>query len=216
MGFSGHWYLPTNPAKCAAINQTVDCPMGYYGDVQNLPDKLKLTPNLDITASTCIALILSACLIIDKIEYHFYHKRRNQNSKAESRFWLKSVHTIESLLQTISDQQVVAGVAMLLLSGVTHLNTLINIPDLVYKGKMVAANRLIAIVFQLVMSGIIFFVAKHTGIPDQAQRVGRSTRCMLRKHECVTESGPPRLYRARAKRHWCRHEHDAEHDADNR
>ncbi|KAF2798838.1 hypothetical protein K505DRAFT_371395 [Melanomma pulvis-pyrius CBS 109.77] len=201
--YSGHWYLPVNPQKCAAINQTVSCPVGYYSHARNLLPEQRLTPNLDITgsaivktfiASTCTALILSACLIIDKIKYHFYHKRRSANSKAESRFWIKAVHTIESLLQAISDQQIVAGVAlvlainaqactisayhynlvcsMLLLSGITHLNTLINIPDFVYKGKLVAANRLLAIAFQLVLSGIILSSRNTKSFPSKPSALG--------------------------------------------
>ena len=61
---------------------------------------------------------------------------------------------------------------MLLLSGVTHLNTLINISDFIYKGKLVAANRLLAIAFQLVLSGIILSARNTKAFPSKPSALG--------------------------------------------
>jgi hypothetical protein len=61
---------------------------------------------------------------------------------------------------------------MLLLSGITHLNTLINIPDFIYKGKLVAANRLLAIAVQLVLSGIVLSSRNTKAFPSKPSALG--------------------------------------------
>lgn len=127
---------------------------------------------------------------MDKVKYHFFHKTKKQEGKVEAPFYLRLIHTIESLLQIISDQQLVAGIAllavinvqaceisayhynivctMLLLSAVTHLNTLINISDFIYKGKTVATQRLIAIFVQITLSGIVLSARNSSTFPSKA------------------------------------------------
>lgn len=110
-------------------------------------------------------------------------KRRDRKGQAKDRFYLKLVHTIETLLHTLSDQQLITSIAlllsinhqactisayhynlvctMLLMGIITHLNTLINIPDFLYKGKTVAFYRFFGICVQLILSGFVFS-ARHT------------------------------------------------------
>jgi hypothetical protein len=115
--------------------------------------------------------------VVDKIKVHILDKRTGAKSKNEHQFYLTLVYTIESLLHHMSDQQLVAGISlllavnvqacqisayhfnlvctMLLLSAITHVNTMISIPDFITKGKTVATYRLIAIFAQLILSGIV-------------------------------------------------------------
>ncbi|KAH7136013.1 hypothetical protein B0J11DRAFT_565258 [Dendryphion nanum] len=190
------WVIPGSPSTCAAINRTVACPFELYANRSVLPNNLKIQPNLDITGSTIVkaflassitALILSGCLIVDKIIYH-------RGSKWERPWYLRLIHTIESLLLALSDQQLVAGIAlilavnaqaceitayhynvvctMLLLSAITHLNTLVNISDLIFKGKSVALNRIIAVLIQIALTGLILFARHTNGIPMKSSALG--------------------------------------------
>lgn len=128
--------------------------------------------------------------MLDKIKVHILDKRRDKQGQAEDHFYLKLVHTIETLLHTLSDQQLITSIAlllsinhqactisayhydlvctMLLMGIITHLNTLINIPDFLYKGKIVAFYRFFGICVQLVLSGFVFS-ARHTkSFPSKA------------------------------------------------
>jgi uncharacterized integral membrane protein len=124
------------------------------------------------------------------VKYHFFHARRDRQAKLETPFYLQLIHTIESLLQTLSDQQLVAGISllvainsqacnisayhynlvctMLILSAITHLNTLINIPDFIFKGKTVATQRLLGIAVQLGLSGIVLSGRNTSTFPTKA------------------------------------------------
>ena len=94
----------------------------------------------------------------------------------------------------LSDQQIVAGIAlllavnaqaceisayhynlvctMLLLSAITHLNAFVSISDFIFKGKSVAINRLIAIVIQLVLSGVVLSARNTEGFPSKPGALG--------------------------------------------
>lgn len=127
---------------------------------------------------------------MDKIKVHIYDKRKDREGQAEDRFYLKTIHTITSLLHTMSDQQLVASIAlilsinhqaceisayhynlvctMLLMGIITHLNVLISIPDFWYKGKTLALYRCSTICIQLILTGFIFS-ARHTkSFPSKA------------------------------------------------
>lgn len=143
--------------------------------------------------SSITALILSFCLLVDRIKYHVYNRRSKPDRRERSKY-LRLIHTLESLLQTLSDQQIVAGIAllltvnaqacgisafhynivctMLLLSAVTHLNTLVSISDFIFKGKLVATNRLIAVITQLVLSGIVLSARQTKSFPSNPNALG--------------------------------------------
>jgi len=90
----------------------------------------------------------------------------------------KLKHGAESLLHTLSDQQIVTGIAliiatekkacqisayhynlvcvMMLMSMITHLNTMINITQFFRKGYLVGSLRFISISATMVYTGILF------------------------------------------------------------
>ncbi|KAF1999762.1 hypothetical protein P154DRAFT_213404 [Amniculicola lignicola CBS 123094] len=194
------WNIPVNQQKCAALGFDVACPYGQYSDYHAvLQQDQKLTAANDITgvpivkafiASTSMALILSILLIMDKIKYHFFHRSKKRSAKLERPFYLRLIHTIESLLQTLSDQQLVTGISMLacinleackisayhynlvctmlMLSAITHLNTLINISDFIYKGKSVAFQRVLGIALQIILTGMVLSARNTSTFPTRA------------------------------------------------
>jgi hypothetical protein len=126
----------------------------------------------------------------DKFKVHIYDKKRVDNdTRSEHKYYVRLVYTIESLMHSLGDQQLIAGIAlllvvnhqacqisayhynlvctMLLMSIITHLNTLINIPDFLYKGKTVATYRLIGIFAQFVLSGIVLSARNTSTFPSQ-------------------------------------------------
>jgi hypothetical protein len=100
------------------------------------------------------------------------------------------VHTLDSLLHSISDGQIIAGLAllltinsqscsitayhynlactMLLLSIVTHLNALIAIPSFFHKGKNIATLRVLAIAAQVILTAMIFSARHSVKFPTKA------------------------------------------------
>jgi hypothetical protein len=107
------------------------------------------------------------------------------------RHYLKAVHTIEALLHTFSDQQLVAALSllftlndqsctisaydfnlvctMLLISVVVHLNGLIMISDFIFKGKTLAFSRIASIALQLALTGIVFSARNTEIFPFEPQ-----------------------------------------------
>lgn len=106
-------------------------------------------------------------------------------------YWLQLVHTVETLLHTFSDQQLVAALSllftlndqactisafdyntvcsMLLMSSAVHLSSLINITDFISKGRRVAISRILPIVLQIVLTGIVFSARNSNHFPHDAQ-----------------------------------------------
>ena len=96
----------------------------------------------------------------------------------------------ETLLQTFSDQQLVAGFSilvatsfaacdisayhynlvctMVLMSLVTHINTLVNIPNFICKGWIVGTYRILAIVAMVILSAILFSARNTSTFPVSA------------------------------------------------
>ncbi|KAF4629501.1 hypothetical protein G7Y89_g8651 [Cudoniella acicularis] len=192
--YLGPWVIPVNPAKCLAANQSVICNFALYNNATTLTDAQKLVPNDDITGATAgaiIAVILSFLLFLDKLKVHWYNQRRGREAVKEYTFYLKAVNTVENIMHVNSDQQLVTSVAllfainhqaceitayhynlactMLLMGIITHLNTLISIPDFLYKGKAVAAYRCFGIACQTVISGIVFSARHSKTWPAKAQ-----------------------------------------------
>jgi hypothetical protein len=160
----------------------------YYTSFHAFPQLNGIQIVKAFLASAIISLILSFGLLLDKIKVHWYNKKWNRKAQQEHIFYLKLVHTIESLLHTSSDQQLVASIAlllainhqactitayhynlvctMLLMGIITHLNALISIPDFLYKGKLVGFYRFAGILAQLVLSGIAFSARDTKGFPS--------------------------------------------------
>ncbi|KAF2738611.1 hypothetical protein EJ04DRAFT_509484 [Polyplosphaeria fusca] len=124
-----------------------------------------------------MALILSAALLVDRCKWHFWEEEHSYNAKRHQQFYFRLIHIIQRLLHALSDHQLVAGLAllitlnnhacsvtayhynlvctMLILSAVTHLNSLLSIQDYFYKGRVVATYRVIAIAIQCSLSAIV-------------------------------------------------------------
>lgn len=154
--------------------------------------------------NTIIAIVLSLALFVDKVKVHWYDNRKSRKNKEEHRHYVKLIHTIESLLQTLSDQQLIASIALLLavnhqacqltayhynlvctmlvLAVVTHLNLLMNITDFLYKGRLLAFYRLGAILTQVILSGLVLKSRLSNNIPTTAGPVNHPS-SLLRKHE---------------------------------
>ncbi|RDL41337.1 uncharacterized protein BP5553_01316 [Venustampulla echinocandica] len=187
--------IPATVASCALRNQTVKCPFSLY-NVTVLGEAHRLAPNNDITGSTifkafigsaCASLIVSLCLIIDKVVLHFYDKHSDEESRLHHRFYLQALNSVTTLIHTISDQAFVACLAllftlsqqactisayhynlvclMLVMGIVTHLNTLVSVPDFFTKGKIVATYRVILIIIQMALTGVALSARHHTSFP---------------------------------------------------
>jgi hypothetical protein len=103
-------------------------------------------------------------------------------------YYKKIANTVEKLLHTLSDQQLTAGFAlifavnaqactiqafyydlvcaMLLMSLVTHLNSIISISKFIHKGKHVATYRSLAMIAQIVLTGLIFQSRNSSDFPS--------------------------------------------------
>ncbi|CAG8959506.1 hypothetical protein HYFRA_00001405 [Hymenoscyphus fraxineus] len=191
--------IPSSPQTCAAHNQAVTCNFELYGSNNPLLDFQKLAPNEDITGqkivkvfiiNAFIAIVLSLALSVDKVKVNEYDSRPKRKDKEEHKRYVKLIHTIETLLQTLSDQQLIASIALLLavnqqacelsayhynlvctmlvLGVVTHLNLLMNITDFLNKGKFVALYRLVGILAQVVLSGFVLKARMSNNFPTTA------------------------------------------------
>ncbi|KAH3964588.1 hypothetical protein HBI56_051360 [Parastagonospora nodorum] len=122
--------------------------------------------------SSITALVPSTLLIYDRFQWHF-----RSHSFSEKHKYLRSIHALQRLLHGISDHQLIAGLAllatlnnqacsisayhynivctMLILSAVTHLNSLLSIQDFIHKGRIVALVRVAAITAQYGLSAMV-------------------------------------------------------------
>jgi hypothetical protein len=136
--------------------------------------------------STCIALLLSIGLLIDRYKWHFQERK----SGTKAAYYLRLVYVVEKLLYTLSDQQLITGFAllavlnrkaceisayhynlactMLILSTVTHMNPLIVIHDYFYKGKAIAGYRIAAIITQYGMTTVALSARNTNSFPSKA------------------------------------------------
>jgi len=132
-------------------------------------------------------LILSLVLLADKIHMHNLLKK---NKKVEYPFYPRAIHTIESVMEHLSQQQLLAGFAliwavanqactisayhynliciMLVLSVITQLNVLINIPDFVNKNIATGFYHLILVSIQLVLSLLMLAATDSKTFPFEA------------------------------------------------
>ena len=100
------------------------------------------------------------------------------------------MHQCETLLQTFSDQQLVAGYSilvgtsfaacdisayhynlvcvMVLMSLVTHINTIVNIPNFLFRGWLVGTYRLLAILAMVILSAVLFSARNTSTFPISA------------------------------------------------
>ena len=136
-----------------------------------------------------MSLILSIFLCFDKIYYRITRNRPKQITTHKR--YLQVIHTIETLLHTFSDQQLVSAISllftlndqactisaydfnlvctMLLISVVVHLNSLIMISDFIFKGKAIAFSRIASIALQLILTGIVFSARNTSIFPFEPQ-----------------------------------------------
>lgn len=124
-----------------------------------------------------MALIFSAVLLIDRIKWHWWETSDDSEASRHRRFYLRLIHILQCLLHALSDNQLVSGLAllvtlnnqacsisayhynlvctMLILSTITHLQSLISIQDYIHKGRIIATFRIIAISTQYVLCAIV-------------------------------------------------------------
>ena len=141
-------------------------------------------------ASSIMALILSFSLLVDRCKWHFWEDKPSEKASIHRHLYLRLIYIIEKLLHALSDQQLVAGFALLatlnkkacdisayhfnlactllLLSAVTHLNPLVTIHDYVYKGKTIAFSRIAAIAVQYGMSVTALSARNSKSFPSKA------------------------------------------------
>jgi hypothetical protein len=134
-------------------------------------------------------LILSLILLADKVHMHRLLKK---NEKVENKypFYPRAIHTIESVMEHLFQQQLLAGFAliwvvanqactisayhynivciMLALSVITQLNVLINIPDFVNKNIATGSYHLILVSIQLVLSLLMIAATDSKTFPFEA------------------------------------------------
>ncbi|KAG9227951.1 hypothetical protein BJ875DRAFT_490563 [Amylocarpus encephaloides] len=194
-----YWGIPSRPEKCNAHSRPVVCDFSLYVDNPTLQDSQKLVPNDDVTgrkivqsflASAIIALILSTTLLFDKIKVLTRKRRRGAEAHKEHQHYVKMVHTIETLLQVLSDQQLISSIALLLsvnaqacqisayhynlvctmlvMGIITHLNTLMNVPDFLHKGKFLAFYRFLGMTIQIILSGLVLSARLTKTFPSRA------------------------------------------------
>lgn len=116
-----------------------------------------------------------------------------------TRYYRRIAHTIEQLLHTLSDQQLTTGFAlifalseqactisayhydlvcaMLLMSFVTHLNTLVSIPTFIHKGKLLALYRCAALITQIVLISMIFSARNRAAFPTRPSSLAIMPAC---------------------------------------
>ncbi|ORX95219.1 hypothetical protein BCR34DRAFT_669504 [Clohesyomyces aquaticus] len=193
------WVIPVDQGKCLSLNYSVPCDFPLYNNAANIQANEKLAPNDGITGdsiviafigSSVMALLISFFLWLDKIKYHLHNSKKADEIQKDHKYYLQLVHILDSLLQALSDQQLVAGISllltinkqaceisayhynlvctMLLLSAVVHVNTFVNVPDYVYKGPAAALFRVIAICIQVILSGIILSARNSNKFPTKA------------------------------------------------
>jgi hypothetical protein len=140
------------------------------------------------------ALVVTLCLVIDKFVIHFLDKHHDKESRLQDKFYLKALNSVTTLIHTLSDQTLVACstllftlsqqactisayhynlVCLMLVIGIiTHLNTLISVPDFFTKGKVVATYRIILIIWQITMTGVALSARHHTNFPIEPSGLG--------------------------------------------
>jgi len=134
-------------------------------------------------------LILSLILLAYKVHMHSLLKK---NKKVESKYPLypRAIHTIESVMEHLFQQQLLAGFAliwvvanqactisayhynlvciMLVLSVITQLNVLINIPDFVNKNIATGYYHIFLVSIQLVLSLLMLAATDSKTFPIEA------------------------------------------------
>ncbi|KAF2644130.1 hypothetical protein P280DRAFT_466812 [Massarina eburnea CBS 473.64] len=140
--------------------------------------------------SNAFALLFSAILLWDRFQWHFLI-----HNYSDTRLYLRTIHVVQRLLHGLSDHQLVSGLAllvtlnnqacsisayhynlactMLILSAVTHFNSLFSIQDYIHKGRVVAGIRIVAIIVQYVLSAIVLSGRNvKTGFPTKPGSLG--------------------------------------------
>ena len=137
-----------------------------------------------------MVIILSFSLLVDRCKWHFWEDKHDEKASTHRYMYLRLIYIIEKLLHTLSDQQLVAGFALvvllnrkacevsayhfniacslLLLSAVTHLSPLFTIHDYLYKGKTIGVYRIAAIVIQYIMSVMALSARNSKSFPSKA------------------------------------------------
>ena len=161
--------------------------------------------------TSVIALAFSFLLIVDTVKFHKIHHKKSPEQRNESKHYLRLIHTIESVLQTLSDQQLVAGIAllvalnvqacevsayhynvactMLLLSAITHLNTMINISDFLFRGTWVGLQRLLSIAAQLIFTGIVLSARNTHTFPSKPSALSIMPAACFENMEAMSSLG---------------------------
>ncbi|KAH8761268.1 hypothetical protein BGZ57DRAFT_992966 [Hyaloscypha finlandica] len=181
------------------VEQSSQCnTLSSFVNVTVLSTAQKLAPNNDITGKTVVrifigitftVLILSLILLADKVHMHSLLKK---NKTVESKYPLypRAIHTIESVMEHLFQQQLLAGFAliwvvanqactisayhynlvciMLVLSVITQLNVLINIPDFVNKNIATGYYHIILVSIQLVLSLLMLAATDSKAFPIEA------------------------------------------------
>lgn len=184
--------------SCSAQQSSQCNTLSALVNITVLPTAEKLAPNNDITGKTVVkifigitvtVLILSLVLLADKIHMHHLLEK---NEKVENKYpsYPRAIHAIESVMEHLFQQQLLAGFAliwvvanqactisayhynlvciMLVLSVITQLNVLINIPDFVNKNIAMGYFHLVLVSIQLVLSLLMLAAIDSKTFPFEA------------------------------------------------
>ncbi|RDW62023.1 hypothetical protein BP6252_11456 [Coleophoma cylindrospora] len=168
--------------SCPWLKQPIPCDFGLYTNATALSDGQKLLPNTDITGknivilfvvNSFVAVLLALFLLADEALL-LWEKMSQQNYI----FYRRLVHAIDTLLHGMSDVQVAAGIAMLivvtfhadcisayhydvvcylmLMSLMTHILVFVNVPQYCAKNYLVGITRIITILAIFVLTWLLF------------------------------------------------------------
>lgn len=187
------------------MKQEIPCDYGLYSTNQTLTTSQKLLPNTDITgtnimimfvASNFVACGLAMALLLDEacLLGHWCKKEKYAASlkvirllnpcrlkvltSASYSFFRGLVHTMDTTLHSLSDIQVAAGLALLvvvefhascisgyhfnvicylmIMSLITHILAFVNVPEFCSKNWWVGVGRTLAIVAELILTWSLF------------------------------------------------------------
>ncbi|KAJ3492510.1 hypothetical protein NLG97_g5342 [Lecanicillium saksenae] len=174
--------INTTRGACPWLKQPIPCDFGLYTNATNLNESQKLLPNNEVTghniiimfvATTYAAFSLSLVLLADE-SFLLYSKTTIHGKAAYQRL----IHTGDTLLHSLSDSQIVVGLALLIvttfhascisayhynvvcylmyLSVISHALTFINVPEFCSKNWLHGGVRALAITATFAFTWMLF------------------------------------------------------------
>ncbi|RDW67003.1 hypothetical protein BP5796_09752 [Coleophoma crateriformis] len=168
--------------SCPWLKQPIPCDFDLYTNATGLSGSQKLLPNTDITGknivilfvvNSFVAVLLALFLLADEALLLW-----EKMSQTKYNFYRRVVHGIDTLLHGMSDAQVAAGIAMLivvtfhascisayhydvvcylmLMSLMTHILVFVNVPQYCAKNYVVGITRIFTIFAIFILTWLLF------------------------------------------------------------